>query len=218
MKICKLLLSMAVLLVCVCTARADGSSSTVAQYDITGSLTLAGNNACGGTCTETVNFSFTLDYNSTSSSPVGTSYDPVQQGPFSLSASGPMSLSTGNCCSNFSPSSGVIEITNGVTGTLNNYDEIDLQLIFGSNPNSAPTLGYAEIFACGSTACVQDFSPYGIATYGEAIPISSAQLTATSMPVPEPPVWMLLFSGLVGLILLRAIFMQRQARQQACAA
>jgi hypothetical protein len=216
MKKWMLLVAVAVFCLSGGRAQADGSNPTLATYDITGSFKITGNNACSGTCTQTVSYSFLLDYNTTTHSPVGTTYDPVQQGGFNLSSSGPLSLTTGSCCSNFASDSGVIEITNGVTGTTTGYDEIDLQLIFGNNPNAAPTLGYAEIFACASSKCVQDFNPYGIATYGVAIPITSTQFSATA--VPEPPVWLLLLSGLLGLALLRVGYVLWSTRRQVCPA
>lgn len=198
-------------------AQADGSNPVVAAYDVTGTLTIVGNSGCTGACTENVAYSFTLDYTSTSSSPVFTSYDPVQQGSFSIGSSGPLNLDTGNCCSNFAPSSGLLEITNGVTpGTTDGYDEIDVQLIFGANPSAPPTLGYADIFACESTSCVHNFSPYGTQTYGQAISITDATLSSTA--VPEPPVWMLLLSGLLMVGLLRVaytVYGQRQAARLA---
>ncbi len=195
-------------------AQADGSNPVVAAYDVTGTLTIVGNSGCTGACTENVAYSFTLDYTSTSNSPIFTSYDPVQQGSFSISSSGPLNLDTGNCCSNFAPSSGLLEITNGVTpGNTDGYDEIDVQLLFGANPSTPPALGYAEIFACESTTCVQNFSPYGTQTYGQAISIADATLNATA--VPEPPVWMLLLSGLLVVGLLRVAYTTYGQRQAA---
>jgi hypothetical protein len=194
-------------------AQADGSNPVLATYDVTGNLTIVGNAGCTGACTESVSYSFMLDYTSTSNSPIDTSYDPVQQGPFSISSSGPLNLDTGHCCSNFAPSSGLLEITNGVTpGTTDGYDEIDIQLLFGANPSTPPTLGYADIFACESTACVQNFSTYGTATYGQAIPIDGA-FSATA--VPEPPVWMLLLSGLLLVGLFRVAYTTYGQKQAA---
>src|ERR1700761_6339898 len=92
--------------------RADGGVGPT--YDVNGTMTVPGNPACGGTCAETVNFSFTAVFESFSSGLEGYSF--LATSPISFTASGPITFDE----TFFSPFEPYVQFINSSTG-----DELD---------------------------------------------------------------------------------------------
>ncbi len=140
-------------------------------YDVTGSVTLTGNNFCSGPCIEILDFSFQVTYQTECCGaflqvvlPGSTTTSTGPLAPFSLLASPDNYFAFFNS-----------------TG-----DEID---IFGPNFGGGPALAPfprligSELYGCVSadTVCIADFVPPGSPTTGHVIP-GSLQYTVTAAP------------------------------------
>jgi len=115
LKLTHTLLLFAALLLLPVVASAD-SGGSVATYNVLGTLTITGNTVCSGPCTQTINFSFVMDYSLVNGMYVGTS-----TGTTVLSDSGPLGpfVSGGLCCSGLGGVYGYDDITSA------NHDVID---------------------------------------------------------------------------------------------
>jgi hypothetical protein len=180
MRALKLLLA---LLICAVPATADS------VYDVSGALTIVGNNACGGPpCVETLAFSFQVDYQTVLSG-------------FSVNYFG--HVLPGATIASFGPTAPFTQVSFGSGNFIAffNYfggDEID---IYALNPTTSlpPTFGYAgslaSLYTCGTDpVCVTDFgSGFG--------GIAAGPLTYTVTAIPEGSILSYLLLG-VGLGLL----------------
>jgi hypothetical protein len=195
-----------VIAACSVSARADE------VYAVSGALTLVGNNACAGPCTETVNFSFDLDYQYCGSAigclgwPYGAYYSN-----FVDSGSGALGSFTGSFAgpAYFRLSGG----DNGYLAAGSPGGEIDIYANALSETPGPPSLVAASLYSCYTTTCVTDFIPttpqngdVGVFGVGFQPPVlgifldASMESTITPVSTPEPPVWMLLLVGMIGLL------------------
>ena len=161
-------------------------------YDVTGTLTLDGNNVCNGVCLETVNFSFVLNEFQD------------QFGFYYLSVASSSTHSIG-------PLDAFSEVGMGSgfwVGFDNGLDDIDLYFAdptdFGSTTPFTPSFGGIhggiDLYSCGGfmspldPTCVADFSNggYGCCSVGGGT--ASTTVREVTKGVPEP--------GLLGMLLL----------------
>jgi hypothetical protein len=185
------------------SAKADGGS-VVDEYNVTGSLTIAGNNACppASACAETIAFSFTI----------GSEYDPGNPTPYlsyvipnsgsveSLGPLGQFSLATAGILSgNNGGQCGPFGDCNRIEFLDANGDEIDLHLAWasGSAPIT-PDVISGDLFECGSgdtATCNQQMFPPGeccMFNFGTLDPVAATA-------VAEPSSLLLLGAGLFAL-------------------
>jgi len=177
------------------------ADSVAAEYAVNGQLTITGNNVCTPSpCTETLQFSFNVDYSLLV--PTNNGYPPTYFGsvvaPVFTSSSGPLGYFGGGPFSNW---------TNYYPFSNNLGDEIDLSVDLGSMfpqtfgvPGPPVFLG-SNLWGCVSTTCVTDFSFYSFPATGLYLE-GTLQYTATL--VPEPSTATLTFFGLAGIGLLAA--------------
>jgi hypothetical protein len=158
-------------------------------YDVTGTVTLTGNNVCAGPCVETLDFSFQV------------TYQPECCGFFQQVVLGSTTTSTGP----LAPFTLIASPTNYFAFFNSANDEID---VFGPGfdfqPPSVPfpNLVGAELYGCGSpgaNTCVLDFVPPGSPTTGHVL---DASLEYTVKAVPEPSTLALLIAGAAVLLFL----------------
>jgi hypothetical protein len=131
-----------------CSAKADSLDPTV--YDVTGTITLSGNNACSGICTETLALSFQYQW----ALPLNSAHFFIPPSSVTISSSGPLEMFSGGTAGSYSWG-GFIPYTNSAG------DEIDLNLPFTSsvNPGAPPVFTSSELFQCFSQTCQIDFQP-----------------------------------------------------------
>jgi hypothetical protein len=185
-------------LVCSCSARADGGAPV---YDISGSLTIP------GTTPETINFNFDLTYSLSGSGTwnayaIGGTASFTQSGPlgtpFTLFGGGSSNVGLGNPSSSVGPSSNYLGFFDP------SGDEIDIYFSgnAGSTPGTPAVVG-TYLYSCTSAACDANFCP---PAYGCTAGQQSAALlifgTAedSAKRVPEPRTFTMLFAALVGLL------------------
>jgi hypothetical protein len=174
MRAIKLLL---VLLICSVPATADS------VYDVTGALTIVGNNACGGPpCVETLAFSFQLE---------NVLVTPNQDPPFYL-----LEVLPGATVTSFGP---LAPFT--INGQINScpcyvafFNPNGAEIDIGDNggPHSAPVtpvLFDVTLFSCGNPGgfpadptCVEDFAPSGV---GACCVLRGGTLQYTATAAPE---------------------------------
>lgn len=188
------------------TMPAYADSVPVASYAIYGTLSVTGNNSCGGPCVETITYSFTLDYFQVTlasfrfapmepclvdlvSGLTSTCYQAASVGPVLVSASGPLGIFGDKgygCC--WFDGGYYIPFVNAQN------DEIDLFLGPGTTyPASGIPTPYAvdsHLYICGSGTCGVDF---GNNVFG------TAEFTATPLGVPEPSTLALLATGMLAI-------------------
>ena len=149
---------LAALLLLALPSRAD------TLYEVTGTATLTGNNVCGGTCVETIDFTLNFDEQLASTS-FGTLYTLTLVGESSTS-SGPVNLGLAfDGLINTQPGPGNSDVNylafenlnaNPGTGT----DEIDVWVNENDQPLPfVPLIVGSDMYACNSAACVPDFCP-----------------------------------------------------------
>jgi hypothetical protein len=186
-------------LVCSCSARADGGAPV---YDIQGSLTIP------GTTPETINFNFDLTYSLTAfgtynAYAIGGTASFTQSGPlgtpFSLFGGGSSNVALGNA-------SPFVSYGSNYLGFFDpSGDEIDIYFSgnAGSTPGPPAVVG-TYLYSCTSAACDANFCP---PAYGCTAGQQSAALlifgTAedSAKKVPEPSAFTMLFAALAGLLL-----------------
>jgi hypothetical protein len=197
---------------------AYADSILVASYAINGSLSLTGNNVCGGPCVETLTYSFRLDYFAVTlaslkpafyvsdvpcvdglfSGQNSTCYQAASVGPVLVSASGPLGSfgDQGYGCCWFYQGFYMPFVNSQTT------DEIDLYI---GNVVTDPALGipvpyasWADPWMCASATCNNDFRN------GATINTGTAEFTATRIAVPEPSTVELVATGMLAIGLLMA--------------
>jgi hypothetical protein len=195
------------LFVCLLAAvpsRADGGD-IVDVYNVSGTLTITGTNACSPVCTETLTFSFEIG---SYVNPYPDEYDSAYQAyviPNSgtVEASGPLgdyTMDAGGFLGTVADGGGAC----GAGGDCNRIefnnadgDEIDLHLaLAGDSVPIIPNVNAADLFHCGSTidqTCATDMfssdpsqSPY----------FNFGTVETTVTPVPEPSSLLMLGAGL----------------------
>lgn len=201
MRVVRLLLVLGVLFVCAVPAMADSI------FNVTGTLTIAGNNVCGGgPCVETLGFSFDVTWDEFAPG----QFNPVILPGTEVTSSGPLGSfalaagSVGNTFIQFFDNGGPIS-----------GDEIDIDAL------NAPIAGAPEplqlvdgyLFGCQTATCITDFVPPDFPhPPGQAFgifDIGTLQIKQTA--VPETGTLSYLLAGL-GLLLV-APFSRRAVRR-----
>ena len=177
-----------VLMILVCCVRVPSSyaDAGTAAYDVSGSLSIASPIA-----TETIDFSFQLDYYPTMQPGCGCDaalVDPV------IGSIGPLQEFT---TTNGLASQGYVGFFNGAG------DEIDLfeNLGLGVSPNPPEFTGTASFFSCQSAACQLAFpgeQPLGYGIYSGTASVAVTQVIGT----PEPSSWLMLALGVLAVVAL----------------
>jgi hypothetical protein len=207
---------------------AHAAPAPVASFAINGTLSITGNNNCGGPCVETVEYSFTLDYFLITAANVPapptiqagcyadlvngltqSCYQASSVGPVLASSSGPLAFFGDNgagCC--YFYNAYYLPLVNALI--YPEADEIDLEI---GNIVTYPSAGiptpYAidsVLYSCTSAACQADF---GYPHYG------SAEFAATRVPVPEPSTLILVALGILALGMFVAVFHKRSLVESA---
>jgi len=136
---------------------ASADSLVGPAYNVTGSVVFTGNNACGGVCMETVDFTFTFQWVNTTGVFGPGIYGSYVPGSLMVTQSGSMgsapitTLNDGHiyCCG---PGTYI------PMGAFNGELDLDVSL-FGTSPDPGlPTVFGAFIYSC-NTECFQDFAP-----------------------------------------------------------
>lgn len=172
-------------------------------YNVTGSVVFTGNNACGGVCMETVNFSFTFQWVDTTGVFGPGIYGSYIPGSFSATQSGSM----GSAPITMSNDGHIICCGPGTYIPMNAFNgELDLDVsLFGSSPNPGlPTVGDAFLFSCNAQ-CFQDFAPRIGVNEGY-----TATYTVTA--APEPASLGMLAAGLAFAAMIPRLRRQRNRR------
>lgn len=177
-------------------------------YAVTGTMTITGQNVCGGPCVEIINFSYEV-YEG-----YGVYVPLYTDSPYTYN----LSILSGSVSSTSSGALGTYELTPtgsnffiaptvpGQTGDADrNYfgpvwggpDDIELFFMLNEQPAPfVPTLG-GDLYQCRTTVCVEDFGP-GDITWPAVV-----TTTATLIWTPEPSTLALLLLGCPVLGLLR---------------
>lgn len=188
MRVVRLLLVLGVLFVCAVPAMADSI------FNVTGTLTIAGNNVCGGgPCVETLGFSFDVTWDEFAPG----QFNPVILPGTEVTSSGPLGsffLGAGSIANNFIAFFDNQGPTNG--------DEIDIDVAnapVASSPQPLQLLD-AYLYSCLIATCASDFAspPFAVPSYGIFLP-GTMQFKETA--VPETGTLSYLLVGL-GLLLL----------------
>lgn len=192
---CKSFVLLALLLLAL-PARADNI------YEMAGTATITGNDACAGPCIETLTFSFLLDQNTPFTAEVlpggtFTSSGPIPYGSGPIPWVGAVAGADGGYIAwNYNPPGGFGD------------DELDLTVGCGFTPvPCTPGLFGAVLYSCGDMTCVNDFCPgtpcflapnyFGGVTAGPVV--GTVTLEPPSAPTPEPGEASLLIVG-IGLL------------------
>jgi hypothetical protein len=185
---------------------ATGRANTLPEYNITGALTVVGNDACNGLCAETITFSFDTTLEDIGPMGIGQDYywPYVIPGTNTFLSSGPLDFSSMGL--NFIQGEDYLPFFDA------GGDEIDIFL--GENPETAPfvpTLSGADFYGCKTETCQLEFCtecnspaafnaiPSGFKLYG-----ALESITTLITPVPEPSTEALLLIGLFSLAVLTA--------------
>jgi len=160
-------------------AKAD----TIPIWDVTGTITLGGNNVCNGVCTEVITFAFQYTY--------------IKEGGYWGEVIGtPVVSSYGDLGSSFYSLGGPYQPGGGCGGLSANYipfvnsggDDIDLHVCEnGALTPVAPTF-YSNLYSCKTAACRNDFAPSSFNCTPESICAGiflEAKLESNVVQVPE---------------------------------
>lgn len=192
MRAVRLLLAVVVVMICAVPAVAD------AIFDVTGSLTITGTNACGGPCVETVDFSFDVTWDEFAPG----EFNPVILPGAQVTSSGPLGSfmpPVGSIGNNF------IALFDGLGSPI--QDEIDIDVLnapIASSPQPLDLgpggIGGADLYSCGTATCVTDFADAvfpnsGVPAFGIFLP-GTVHYTETALPESSTLSYLLLALGL----------------------
>jgi hypothetical protein len=194
----KVLVIVGMLLAFCCTSRAD---DIYAQYQVSGLLTIVGNNACQPlpACAETLDFSFSAyEEFETSMSVYELFIVPGSGVTESLGPLGTFSGPTGGHLGTPEPGDSCVDCNfAGFVDT--GGDEIDIHFSQGIGDSPfTPSIVSALLYGCGTQTCITDLSPFGP---GTTIGIFlDGEVTATVTQVTEISSASLLAAGLLALL------------------
>jgi len=185
MRVVRLLLVLGVLSVCAIPAMADSI------FNVTGTLTIAGNNVCGGgPCVETLGFSFDVTWDEFAPG----QFNPVILPGTEVTSSGPLGSfalgagSVGNTFIQFFDNGGPIS-----------GDEIDIDVANAPVASSPQPLQLLDsyLYSCLTTTCATDFAspPFEVPSYGIFLP-GTIQFKETAVAETGTLSYLLLALGL----------------------
>jgi hypothetical protein len=173
------------LIVAICIANKSAQADSIPVWNVTGTITLTGNNVCNGLCTETIMFGFDYTY---TRDQYGTYWGRVTGNPFVSSY--------GDLGSSFAFVGGPYQPGGGCGGLSSNYipfinsggDDIDLKVcdIIASTPVT-PTF-YSSLYSCRTAACRNGFAPTWFNCTPESLCAGiflGAKLESNVVQVPE---------------------------------
>jgi hypothetical protein len=157
-------------------------------FAFTGTITLPGNNVCGGQCLETINVAFDFEWG-----PVDSSFPSDNFGTLSnltVTSTGPLVYGPGGSGVDQFPYWGLTD------GLGDEVDILNLSAFSFVNSNTAPTFG-ASVYSCNSATCTADFAPGGFCQV-YSCPISYS-FSDSVMPIstPEPSSFLMQVAGLL---------------------
>jgi PEP-CTERM motif len=192
-------------------------------YAVSGTAAITGNNVCGGTCIENIDFSFLIDeyytpFDDQPPFPAEGGYTLLLvPGSSVISASGPMGTPTFIGDHVMYPDSGpgndnlnYIPVLFGNPLTFASYDEVDLALNLNEQPNPfIPEISAPVLYACNGS-CIPEFCPPNTCIFSDNTELDlfgtvqeTSELVYSTVATPEPSSVALLTIGLMGLILVR---------------
>jgi hypothetical protein len=192
-----------------------------ALYDVTGTITLTGNDTCNGRCIETIDFSFQFDEQPY---PSGSGFEALLANDLSITFSGPLVASyTGDAA--FRDSFRYIGFLLGTSAASEDvtypYTEYDLGV-----DSEGATYPFTPSFGGYLYSCVAPDGCYGFCPYISSVETMSAcsndegtagtqtikETVTPESPVstPEPQTWAMLWFGLIGLAVMK--FAPREKR------
>ncbi len=167
-------------------------------YDVTGTVTLTGQDACGGICVETLNFTLQLDEQLTqfgyALETLSESYNSA--GPLPPAEMGPSYDENGEYWPvGFGPGTELDLYVRGANGGPNP--------VGGPNP-FVPTFTGANLYSCGNATCGAEFCPdYPAVECDAGTSVQSVTSEPPGVATPEPQTWSMLWIGLIGLALMK---------------
>jgi hypothetical protein len=193
------IVSLALALLTLTATRAGATE--IYRYLVEGSLTVNGNNACGGPCLEKLDFSFQLEYVKDSFG----SWAPVWLSSANVTAVGPLSGFT--VPEPFGRPT-YVPFFNAAG------DEIDLSYsqttFLPTDPTVAPTFSLVNLWGCRSEACWSGFVPADWGAFSQGahafnLPVwGTAEVTSRRVAMPEGGSTLVMLGlGLGGVALIR---------------
>lgn len=127
-------------------------------YDLSGTVTVIGNDVCSGPCVETVDFSFELDEQPYS---MGGYMLSIVPGATTTTISGPLAFPPDEL-GGIGDAGDYVDLSYLPADTLLGFGtELDIGVGCQSHPSlpCVPQLTYAELYSCGDQICRDDFCP-----------------------------------------------------------
>jgi hypothetical protein len=164
----------------VCIANKPVQADSIPVYDVTGTLTIAGNNVCGlSPCKETIKFSFEYTYTYFSSL---NAYLGGIVGTPSVSSYGALGSSFSAMTGPHSPYPFCQPNTNYMPMYNSGSDEIDLYACGNDQSTPAVPSFRGDLWHCQTATCLTDFAPPGTNQCNVGCVMGTVQETVVAVP------------------------------------
>jgi hypothetical protein len=166
----------------LCIADKTAQADSIPIWDVTGTLTITGNNVCGlSPCVETIKFSFDYTYTLVASEYVGELL-----GTASVSSYGALGSSFAGLYSPQNPFIFCQPNANYMPMFNSGGDEIDLYACGNAESTPAVPSFRGDLWHCVTASCITDFAPAGSDVCDTACVIGTVQESvAPAVQVPE---------------------------------